>query len=171
MPKYSVEDVLDIIKVLTPEEKIALQAQLPKVLNAPVEPEIKIPAKSHQSQSFGNVTIGSGSAFDNNQIAAEGSVNLARNSDRGQPVKAEIQQALDLLQEIKQGIEKTDQLNKLEKKNAEATISVVEEELNKPKPDKQLLAQASKALGICFRGVAQFAEPALAVTQIVAAIL
>jgi hypothetical protein len=171
MPKYTVEDVLDIIKTFTPEEKTALQTQLFAVLNSTTSPGITPSGRNQQSQSFGNVTLGSGNTFDANQIAAEGSVNIARSTNKGEFVKKEIQEALDLLQSLKEGIAKTEKMNILEKKNAEATISVVEEELTKPKPDKNLLSQAGKALGVCCKSVAEFAEPALSIASIIAMIV
>lgn len=166
MPKYTVQDILDIIKDFTTEEKTALQNQLPAVLHSVDIPAIKLPtARNQQAQSFGNVTLSGGNTFDANQIAAEGPVTLARGNN--QVVKPEIQEALSLLQTLKQGIANTEKLNVLEKKNAEATISVVEEELAKPKPDKSLLAQATNALGICCKNVAEFAEPALSIATII----
>lgn len=172
MPKYTVEDVLEIVKTFTPEEKTALQNQLSAVLNSIDLPAIKPPiARNQQAQSFGNLTLGSGNTFDANQIAAEGSVNLARSTNKGQVVKPEIQEALSLLQALKQGVANTEKLNILEKKNTEATISVVEEELAKPKPDKSLLSQATKALGVCCKNVAEFAEPALSIASIIAMIV
>lgn len=169
MPKYTVEDVLNIIKTFTPEEKSALQSQLVTALNSPVG--ITPSSRNQQSQSFGNVTLGSGNTFDANQIAAEGSVNLARSTNKGEFIKKEIQEAFDLLQTLKQQVANTEKLNKLEKKNVEATISVVEEELTKPKPDKNLLIQAGNALGVCCKNVAEFAEPALAIANIIAMIV
>ena len=62
-------------------------------------------------------------------------------------------------------------MNILEKKNAEATILVVEEELVKPKPDKNLLTQAGNALETCCKKVAEFADPALAIANIIAMIV
>jgi hypothetical protein len=171
MPKYTVEDVLEIVKTFTTEEKIALQSQLSTVLNSPNSLGTTPSSRNQQSQSFGNVTLGSGNTFDANQIAAEGSVNLARSTNKGEFVKAEIQEALDLLQTLKQGITKTEKMNVLEKKNAEATISVVEEELAKPKPDKNLLMQAGTALETCCKKVAEFAEPALSIASIIAMIV
>ena len=169
MPKYTVEDVLEIVKTFTPEEKTALQTQLATALNSTAG--ITPSSRNQQSQSFGNVTLGSGNTFDANQIAAEGSVNLARSTNKGEFVKKEIQEAFDLLQTLKQQVANTEKLNKLEKKNVEATISVVEEELAKPKPDKNLLTQAGNALGICCKNVAEFAEPALAIANIIAMIV
>ena len=172
MPKYTVEDILEIVKTFTPEEKTALQNQLPALLNSLDLPTIKLPtAKNQQAQSFGNVTLGSGNTFDANQISAEGSVNLARSTNKGEFVKKEIQEAFNLLQTLKQEVANTEKLNKLEKKNVEATISVVEEELAKPKPDKNLLTQAGNALGVCCKNVAEFAEPALAIANIIAMIV
>jgi len=171
MPKYTIEDVLDIIKTLTPEEKSALKAQLFAVLNSPTSPDITPSNRNQQSQSFGNVSLGSGNTFDANQIAAEGSVNLARSTNKGEFVKKEIQEAFDILQTLKQEVAKTEKLNKLERKNVEATISVVEEELAKPNPDKNLLTQAGNALGVCCKNVAEFAEPALAIANIIAMIV
>lgn len=172
MPKYTVEDVLDIIKTFTTEEKKALQSHFPAILDSTDLPEIKLPiARNQQSQSFGNVTLSSGNTFDVNQIAAEGSVNLAHSTNKDKFTKPEIQEALDLLQTLKQGIANTEKLNILEKKNAEATISVVEEELAKPKPDKNLLSQAGQALQACCKSVAEFAEPALSIASIIAMIV
>ncbi|MBD2305283.1 hypothetical protein H6G17_07120 [Chroococcidiopsis sp. FACHB-1243] len=169
MPKYTIEDVLDIIKTFTPEEKITLQSQLATALNSPAG--VTPSSRNQQSQSFGNVTLGSGNTFDANQISAEGSVNLARSTNTGEFAKKEIQEALDLLQTLKQGIAQTEKLNVLEKKNAEATISVVEEEITKPKPDKNLLTQAGSALENCCKKVAEFADPALAIANIIAMIV
>lgn len=172
MPKYTIEDVLDIIKTFTTEEKKALQNHLSTILSSTDLTKIKLPiARNQQSQSFGNVTLSSGNTFDANQIAAEGSVNLARSANKSEFVKAEIQEALDLLQTLKQGIANTKKLNILEKKNAEATISVVEEELTKTKPDKSLLSQAGKVLQVCCKSVAEFAEPALSIANIIAMIV
>lgn len=172
MPKYTIEDVLDIIKTFTTEEKKTLQNHLSAILEYIDLPGIKLPtARNQQSQSFGNVTLSSGNTFDANQIAAEGSVNLAHSTNKDKFVKPEVQEALYLLQTLKQGIANTEKLNILEKKNAEATISVVEEELAKPKPDKSLLSQAGKALEVCCKSVAEFAEPALSIANIIAMIV
>jgi len=172
MPKYTVEDILDIIKTFTIEEKKALQNHLSVVLEFRDLSEIKLPiSRNQQSQSFGNVTLSSGNTFEANQIAAEGYVNLARSKNKSEFVKPEIQEALDLLQQLKKGITNTEKLNILEKKNAEATISVVEEELAKPQPDKSLLSQAGKALSVCCKSVAEFAEPALSIANIIAMIV
>lgn len=171
MPKYSVEDILEIIKTLTPEERTALETQLPTVLNSVSTVAFKPSSKNQQSQAFGNITIGNSSAFDANQIAAEGSVILGQKTVNSQEMEAEIKKTLDLVQFIKQEIAKSDQLNKLEKKNAAATISVVEEELTKPQPDKNLLNQAGKALGACVKGVAEFAEPTMTLATLIAGLL
>lgn len=171
MPKYSVEDVLEIIKTLSSEEKMVLESQLPKVLNSTSTVAIKPPSRNQQSQSFGNITIGNSSAFDANQIAAEGSVNLGQKPVTSEEVKAEIKKALDLVEVMKQEVAKTDQLNKLEKKNAEASISVIEEELKKPKPDKNLLNQAGSVLGACVKGVAEFAEPTMTLAALIAGLV
>lgn len=85
MPKYTIEDVLDIIKTFTPEEKITLQSQLATALNSPAG--VTPSSRNQQSQSFGNVTLGSGNTFDANQISAEGSVNLARSTNTGEFAK------------------------------------------------------------------------------------
>lgn len=171
MPKYTVEEVLNIVKTFTIEERKALQNQLPAVLNSLDLPAIKLPTgRNQQSQSFGNVTLSGSNAFDVNQIASEGAVNLAH-GNKGQVAKAENQEVLDLLHILKQGIANTEKMNVLEKKNAESTISVIEEELDKPKPDKSLLSQAGEALKVCCKNVAEFAEPALSIANIIAMIV
>jgi hypothetical protein len=166
MPKYSVEEVIDIIKTLTPEEKIALQAELPSVLSATESPQSSDKAKNQQSQSFGNINLGNGSAFDVNQIAAEGSVNLARATTQSQAVKREIEEALDLLQSIKQEVGNSDRLDKLEQKNVESAIALMTEELQKSKPDKKLLAQCGQFLQTCLSGIERLAGPTLQVIEI-----
>ena len=166
MPKYSVEEVIDIIKTFTPEEKSVLQAQLPTVLSSTESLPSNSKAKNEQSQSFGNISIGSGSAFDVNQIAAEGSVDLARATAQSQANSKEIQEVLDLLQNLKQEVDSTDRLNKLEQKNAESAITLMTEELQKPKPDRQLLAQTGKFLQACLGGIGIFATPTLQVIRI-----
>ena len=140
MPKYSVEDVLDIIKSFSAEEKTALEAQLPTALSIATPSGV---AKKQQSQSFGNIRIsGSSMSFGVSQVSATGSVNLAQTTTQLQGLTGNLEEALGLLQEIKQGVGTTEELNKLEKKNVESTISVVEEELQREEPDKDLIDQA-----------------------------
>ena len=166
MPKYSVEEVIDIIKTFTPEEKSSLQAQLSAVLNSTESSQSNGRAKNEQSQSFGNISIGSGSAFDVNQIAAEGSVDLARAMTHSQASSKEMEEVLGLLQNLKKEVNSSDRLNKLEQKNAESAIAIMTEELQKPEPDKKLLAQTGKFLQTCLGGIGIFATPTLQVIRI-----
>lgn len=163
MPKYSVDDVLDIIKNLTPDEKSRLQAQLPSILATAAAPAT--PQKV-QTQSFGNLSMGSSNAFAANQ--ADGNINSSQNNTQALVESASLTEALNVLQGLKQEVNRSDALNRLEKTTVEGTIKVVEEELKQPKPDKSLVDQAIESLKKGLEGVQILAEPVMQVAALVA---
>jgi hypothetical protein len=171
MPKYSVEDVIDIIKTLTFQEKILLKTKLSEVLDAEAGLTSNPQPKTQQSQSFGNITIGSGGTSNIDQIAAEGGVNLDRSTTHLQGFQNNIQEALNLLQTLKQNINNSEKFNKIEKKNLESTIEVVEEELDQQKPDKDLIDRAIEALSKKLEGIEKLAQPLLKLTKLIAPFL
>lgn len=162
MPKYSVQDVLEIIQTFTPDEKKQLQNQLPNVMD--MTTVVVTPQKS-QDQSFGNISMGSGNAFGANQ--AGGDINSSQNNTQASVKNASLKEALGILQKLKQDVNQSDALNKLEKTTIEGTIKVVEEEITKPQPDKSLFDQAIEGLkkGL---GVISLVEPVMKVADLVA---
>ncbi|HEY9710723.1 MAG TPA: hypothetical protein V6D48_21115 [Oculatellaceae cyanobacterium] len=167
MPKYSVDEVLDIIKTLTADEKSLLQEQLPNVLGTAAASAT--PQRGHtQSQSFDKFSMGSGNAFTANQ--AGGDVNSAQtlNNNQGSVQNASLTEALAILQSLKQEVNQSDALNRLEKTTVEGTIKVIQEELTKPKPDKSLVEQAIDSLKKGLEGVLILAEPVTKVAALVA---
>jgi|LakMenE18May11ns_1017448.scaffolds.fasta_scaffold9923107_2 hypothetical protein len=162
MPKYSVQDVLEIIQTFTPDEKSQLQAQLPSILSLTTVPAT--PQKS-QSQSFGNLSMGSGNAFGANQ--AGGDINSSQNNTQASVKNTSLQEALGILQKLKQDINQSNALNKLQKATIEGTIKVVEEEISKPNPDKSLIDQAVEALKSGL-SLVNLVEPVTKIAELVA---
>ncbi|MBW4495377.1 MAG: hypothetical protein KME26_20275 [Oscillatoria princeps RMCB-10] len=166
MPKYTLDEILEILKNLTPEEKAQLQEQLPAVLDGAGAPASRFQTQTQQSQSFGNISAGEGNAFAGGQVSAEGAINLEGTS--AQAHTAEIQEALDLLRLIKKEIAQTSLLKKNKNKNLQSTLEVVLEELKKDKPDKDLIDLALESLEKGLRGVDRLAGPTRRVAEIIA---
>lgn len=170
MPKYSVDEVLDIIQSLTPDEKNELQNRLSQVLNH--SPSPANPGQS-QGQTLSGIQVGSGSSFGVNQSIG-GDVNFSQTTHpnqgyQGQDNSLPLHEVLRLLQGLKQDVLSTEALNTLEQKSTAATIEVLEEEIQKPKPDPGLIEQAIAALEKGLKGVEKLAEPTLRVAKLVAA--
>ncbi|MEM8810475.1 MAG: hypothetical protein AAGF01_31070 [Cyanobacteria bacterium P01_G01_bin.38] len=166
MPKYSVDEVLDIVKSLTADEQVALRSRLPDVW---AQQPVPIPPKVQQSQSFGNISVGSSSSFDINQLSTDSPIDLSRTTTQMSGLNpSDVQAALALLTQIKQGLSSTDSLNRVEQKNAESTIELVEEEIQKDSPDRGLIEQAVEALSKGLAGVEKLAAPTMRVAKLVA---
>ncbi len=140
MPRYSVEEVLGIIQAFTPEEKQQLKTQLPSVIDMNT-----VATTPQQSQILGNITMGSGNAFAAQQVA-DGNIDSTQNNIQAPVKNANLQEALEILQKLKQDVNRSDALNRLEKNNIEGNIKFVEEEITKPQPDKNLFNQAIEGL-------------------------
>jgi hypothetical protein len=166
MPKYSVSDVLDIIKNLTAEEKLELQQSLPSVLGTMGTTAKTV--ESH-SQNIEGINIGSGNSdigFNQQQADRGSSVNQSRTQATLENV--DVQEALKLLSTLKQDIVATNALNPIEKKTLEVPLQTIEAELKKPKPDRSLVEQSIEALKKGLTGVAELAEPVLKLAPLVA---
>ncbi|WP_017720830.1 hypothetical protein [Kamptonema formosum] len=166
MPKYSLDEILDILKNLTPEEKAQLQEQLPAVLDGAGAPASRFQKKTQPSPFTGSIRVREGNAFAGGQVSAEAATNLEGSSAEARTT--EIQEALDLLRLIKKGIVRTSILKNNQKKNLESTLEVVLEELKKDKPDKDLIDLALESLEKGLRGVDSLAGPTREVAQIIA---
>jgi hypothetical protein len=166
MAKYSVSEVLDIIKNLTAEEKLELQQSLPTVLGT-MDTGVKT-GDSH-SQNIGGINIGNSNsdiAFNQQQADRGSSANQSRTQARLENFDA--QEALALLSKLQQDITASNALNPIEKKTLEVPLQTIEGELNKPKPDKSLVEQSIAALKKGLSGVAELAEPVLKLAPLVA---
>jgi hypothetical protein len=166
MPKYSVNEVLDIIKNLTNAEKLELQNLLPNILDI-----IGTAAKAVEShsQSIDNITIGnSNSGIEFNQIQADRGSSVNQNKTQATLQNFDAQKALKLVSKLKQDIAANNVLNRIEKETLEVPIRTIEEELNKPQPDKSLVEQSMEALKKGLTGVAGLAEPVLQLAPLVA---
>ncbi|MEH2358511.1 hypothetical protein [Nostoc sp.] len=166
MPKYSVSEVLEIIKNFTASEKLELQQSLPSVLDT-ISTGAK-PAKSH-SQNIEGINIGDGNSdIGFNQLQADRGSSVNQNRTEATLQNADVQEALKLLSTLKQDIVASNSLNPIEKKTLEVPLQTIEEELKKPKPDKTLVEQGIGALKKGLTGVADLAEPVLKLAPLVA---
>lgn len=169
MPKYSVEEVLAIIKALTPEEKNVLKAHLPSVLD--LSSNSVSGSSSTQSRSMsigGNFEVkGKDLSVDFSQKQAGGEI-YAASTTVGHQSSPTLQLLARELAALKQEIHNTQNLNSLQKKTVEAPVTVLEEELKKPEPDKNLIDQAVTSLKKGLSGVQSLAEPTMKVAALVA---
>lgn len=167
MPKYTVTEVLDIIKNLTIEEKQELQSSLPSVLGIATSPTATQPIQD-SSQKMQGFTISESSSvnFSQEQLYGEGTISKPTTSVQMQ--NADLQEALTLLEKLKQDINNSNSLTSIDKKTAEVPLQIVEEELKKPKPNKGLIDDAIQALKKGLTGILELAEPVAKVSQLIA---
>jgi hypothetical protein len=168
MPKYSVCDVLDIIKSLTAEEKLELQQCLPKVLSVATTEISQAVSSPAQNQNMEGITISGSSAIELSQVEADRGSSVTHSKTRAAIQGADLQAAMRLLERLKQEITASDALNTLEKQLAEISRQTLETELNKSKPDKNLIDQAVEALKKGLAGVEVLATPVTKVAELVA---
>ena len=163
MPKYSVSEVLDIIKSLTTEERLELQQSLSSILST-----IATDAKTvnSRSQNMQGINIGNGNA---GILLNQGDGNnFNQNSTLATLNNTEMQEALRILSKLKQDIAASNELNLIEKKTLEVPIQTIEEELNKPNPDKSSVNEALEFLKKSLMGMAELAKPVLELAPLVA---
>lgn len=168
MPKYSVDEVLDIVKTFTTEEKKDLQNRLANVLEVSITP--KTQSGQSQSQNFGNLTFsgsGSNTSFNNSQNIG-GDSNIAQTNTQASVENTNLQEALSILAQLKQDISSSTALNPVQKATVEVPLKIVEEEAKKQKPNKNIIEQAIAALKQGLEGVATLAEPVVKVANLVA---
>lgn len=166
MPKYSISEVLDIIKNLSNEEKLELQKSLPSILGT-ITTAFK-PVDSLSQNIQGN-TFGNGnSGIEFNQVQASKGSSVNQTKTQATLQNADAQSALNLLSSLKHKIDASDALNQIEKKSLEVPLQIIEEELKNPKPDKSSVDQAIEFLKKSLTGVAELAEPVLKLAPLVA---
>ncbi|NES18449.1 MAG: hypothetical protein F6K41_05865 [Symploca sp. SIO3E6] len=166
MPKYSVEEVLDIIKALSTEEKKILQAQLSTVLETSSSSSPQSMNTQSQSQTFGNVSASGSGSVAIDQVASGGNTKLGKSNTQIKVEPETIKQALQLLQQLQQDIITSPTLNELQKGEAKAKIDFLQKELQEKQPNKNLINQAIEGLKHVLQGVALL-EPIQQVANLV----
>ncbi len=163
MPKYTVEDVLEIIASLSPEEKAALQTQLSTALGASSSGST---TQQNRSMTVGGdfQVGGSDVTVDMSQQQAIGNTTVGSTQGNADATQA-LLQALEALQ---QQMLSSTSLNPVEKATAKVPIATVAAELEKEKPDKDLIDQSVEALRKGLAGVETLAEPVMRVAGLVA---
>lgn len=164
MPQYTVDEVLEIISSLSPEEKAILKARLSPALEA--TPPAASPAQQNRSMTVGGSfqVSGSGVTVDMSQQQQVGHTTAAAH-----PGDADSTQALlQALSQLQQQVLKSGDLNPIEKATAKVPIETMAAELKQEKPDKDLIDQSVEALRKGLAGVETLAEPVMRVAGLVA---
>lgn len=164
MFKLTVEQVLESIAAMTSDEKAELQVKLPTVLSLGTASSIP---QSSQIQSFRDISMsGRGDAFAATQ--ATGGVILSQRSTQASKQNTDLQEAISVLEQLKQDVNKSNTLNQIEKVTVEVPIQIIEAELKKQEPDKSLVDQAIVSLKKGLEGVQTLAEPVMRVAALIA---
>jgi hypothetical protein len=161
MPTYSVGDVLEIIKGLTPEQKQELQRGLAGILEDRAE-SVRTPVGA---QTMSGVSISHSSDVNLSQVQA------GQGSTMAQTRTAQTfdwQAALESLGQLKQAVSTHETLNPLVKEVVAEEIGTLETEIQKPEPDKGMVDRAIETLKKGLTGVAELAEPLTKVANLVA---
>lgn len=137
-----------------------------------VQPEsgvaaIAEPPRPAPSQTIGNVTI-SGSNNPFNAIQAGGNVTLSQTSTQNSGGNFDLEVALALLVKLRQEVAATDALSAFAKKDTESKIGMLQEELQKPKPDKSFVNEVVEALKQGLGGALTLAAPVTQVADLLA---
>ena len=120
-----------------------------------------------QSQTFGNITF-SGSNNPFNAIQSTGNVDVTQTNTQTAGGNTDLQAALDALTKLKEQLAVTDGLSTFVKKDTESKIKMLEEELQKPKPDKSFVDEVVEVLKQGLLGVSTLASPVTQVATLVA---
>ena len=145
------------------DQTVSQSLQPERVPAAIAEPPARLP----QSQAIGNVTI-SGSNNPFNTIQAGGNVNLSQTSTQSSGGNPDLEAALALLVKLKQEVSTTDALSSFARKDTESKIGMLQEELQKPKPDKNFVNEVVVALKQGLSRVLTLAAPVTQVADLVA---
>lgn len=163
MPKYTVEEVLEIIQSLSPEEKHRLTAALPSVLTSQaISPST---AQTSTTSIGGDFRVsGTGVSVDFSQTQTVGQPPPADGLETG----ALAQQLLQALEELRQSIATNPELNEIQKATAVVPLEAATGELKKEQPDKTFVGQAIATLKKGLEGVQTLAEPTIKVAELLA---
>ncbi|EKU99220.1 hypothetical protein Lepto7375DRAFT_1239 [Leptolyngbya sp. PCC 7375] len=162
MPKYTVEEVLEIIHGLSPEEKTSLKTQLSTLLD--------VASAASTVQQSRSMTVGGDFQIGGTDVTVEmsqqqtvGSHSPGNTAEEANTTQTLIQ-ALNVLH---QQVLDSSELNPIEKATAEVPLKTAAEELQKEQPDKSLIDQSIAALKKGLEGVETLAEPVMKVAALV----
>jgi hypothetical protein len=162
MLKLTIDQILECVTavtVLTSAEKAKLQAKL-------IDASLPCQYQDRQEQLMGDINIiGDGNAFAADQ--AFGNVNQWQSGAQVSMQNSGVQEALQLVEKLRQDIRLSDMLNRVEKATAEVPLKLVETELKKPQPDKSLVDQALSSLKKTLEGVKTLIGPVLEITAVI----
>lgn len=131
------------------------------------KPEAQPKPLAKQAQSFGNITF-SGSNNPFSAAQATGNVNVNQSSTQSAGGNADLQAALAALTTLKEQVAGTEGLSSFVKKDTESKITMLQEELQKAKPDKSFVEEVVAALKQGLSGVLTLAGPMTQVVTLVA---
>lgn len=132
------------------------------------EPQPKPPVK--QGQTFGNITF-SASHNPFSAALATGNLNVNQSSNQTTNDNGNLEAALAALAKLKEQVAATAGLSTFAKKDAQAKIEMLQEELHKPQPDKSFVDEVVPALQQGLKGVLMPAESVTEVATLVAKVL
>lgn len=120
-----------------------------------------------QTQKIGSISI-SGSHNPFNVVQAGGDVSVNQMSNQSSGGNADLEAALALLVKLRQDVAATADLSAFAKKDTESKIGMLQEELQKPEPDKGFVNEVVNALQHGLNGVLTLAAPVTKVAALLA---
>jgi hypothetical protein len=168
-------DLYSILESLTPvlqnrrgiDDPFGLMASAPDSEQSVTKPEAQPKPSVKQAQSFGNITF-SGSNNPFSAVQATGNVDVNQTSNRTTGENGNLEAALAALAKLKEQVAATAELSTFAKKDTQAKIEMLQEELQKPQPDKSFVDEVVAALQQGLNGVLTLAEPVTQVATLVA---
>ena len=155
----------ELLNRIEESDPLALSESPHTQQSQPVEPSPLL--RAQQSQSVGNISVG-GSNNPLNIIQSGGNVSLTQTNTQTRSDNADLKMALDALVKLKQLVLATDTLSTFAKKDTESKIDMLQEELQKPQPDKGFVNEVMEALKQGLNGIVTLASPVNRVATLVA---
>ena len=156
--------------VLKYRKRLGALASAPTAAEAAASPEpVPLPElpQPAQSQSIGNITI-SGSNNPFNAVQAGGDVTISQSQTQTQAPHPDLQAALEAIGNLKQAIAATSGLDETEKAMAAIPVQKLEEELQKPQPDRSVVDRTIRTLKKALDGVVTLTGPVSNVATLIA---
>lgn len=179
MPKYTVKEVVDIIKGLSNEEKSELKAQLPEALEETDENGQKSNEGQSVSQSFGDVQVDMGGESSNfgisnvqNQAGDESETAVATGQSEATASKEEsLEEALEIIQMLKREVGESEEIDESDKREAQGNLERVEAEIQKPEPNREQVESTLDRLKQKLEKVGSFASPIINLSSLIAKVI
>jgi uncharacterized small protein (DUF1192 family) len=110
-----------------------------------------------QSMTVGNNFQSGASNMSN--VSQVGGDSVVTQTSSSQANNADLQSALEALAKFNQQVQETDSLSSLVKRETDLRISMIQAEIQKPKPDKSLVKEVIDALDQGLKGALTLATP------------